>query len=197
MSEDEELLVFHFSVIAFWKLQAREYLKKHTVSMYALLPTMDGADYEVLSQALEEMKEWYVGQERRFAAHLLWFGTFLRRTDTVSPEDKRRIMQKMDKFDSLLEENPFVQKKAAEAEEKGRAEGRAEGLVEGEARGKAEGLQKAVVTVIEGRFPPLAELAQQKVTQITKPDLLDVLLRQVVSASDEATARWLLNTFAA
>ena len=201
MSGDEELLVFHFSVIAFWKLQAREYLKKHAVSMYALLPTMDGAYYEVLSQALEEMKEWYVGQERRFAAHLLWFGTFLRRTDTVSPEDKRRIMQKMDKFDSLLEENPFVQKKAAEAEEKGRAEGRvegrAEGLVEGEAKGKAEGLQKAVVTVIEGRFPPLAELAQQKVTEITDPELLGVLLRQAVSVSDEATAHWLLNTFAA
>ena len=90
------------------------------MSIYALLPTMDGADYALLSQALDEMKERYAGQARKLATQLLWFGTFLRRTDTVSLEDKRRLQKKMDQFDSLLEENPFVQKKSAEAEEKGR-----------------------------------------------------------------------------
>lgn len=99
----------------------------------------------------------------------------------------------MEQFDSLLEENPYVQKKSAEAEEKGRTVGRQEGKAEG----IAEGLQKALVTVIEGRFPPLKVLAQERVTHITTPDTLNVLLKGVVSAPDKATARWLLDTFAA
>ena len=204
-SGDKEVLVFHFRVVALWKLQARHYIEKHDVSLYALLPTMTGANYEILSRAIEEMKEYHAGQEKKLATHLLYFWTFLDRTSTVSPEDKRRIQEKMDQFDSLLEENPYVQKKSAEAEEKGRtegkaegiAEGKAEGIAEGKAEGIAEGLQKALVTVIEGRFPPLKVLAQERVPHITTPDTLSILLKGVVSAPDEATARWLLDTFAA
>ena len=83
----------------------------------------------------------------------------------------------MDKFKSLLDENPYVQ------------ESRAEGRVEG----KAEGLQEAVVTFIEERFPPLAELAQEKVPQITKVNKLNLLLRSIYTAPDEATVRLLLH----
>ncbi|HKF36745.1 MAG TPA: hypothetical protein VKB35_07560 [Ktedonobacteraceae bacterium] len=180
-SEGEEVLVFHYQVIRLWTYKARKYLDEHMVSIYALLPTMDGADYEMLAQALDEMKKWYDGQPNKLATHLLWFGTFLYRTDTVSPEDKERIAKKMENLDSLLDENPFVQKRWAE--------GREEGI--------AEGLQKALITVVEGRFPPLVELAQQRVTQVTKPEKLDLLLKGIAAAPDEATARWLLDTLAA
>ena len=95
----------------------------------------------------------------------------------------------MDQFDSLLEENPFVQKKSAEAEEKGRAEGIAEG--------KVIALQAVVVRVVRGRFPALTELAQEQVTKIDKPDALDFLFDKVSIAPDEATVRWLLSSSAA
>src|SRR3989442_463773 len=99
----------------------------------------------------------------------------------------------MEDFGSLLDESPFVQKRRAE----GKVEGLVEGLVEGEIRGEVKGLQKAVVTIVEGRFPPLTELAQQKVVQINKPDLLNILLKQVAVARDEDMARILLDSFAA
>lgn len=70
-------------------------------------------------------------------------------------------------------------------------------LIEAKAEGITEGLQKALVTVIEGRFPPLKVLAQERVTHIKTADTLNVLLKGVISAPDEATARWLLDTFAA
>ena len=178
---DDDVLIFHYRVIAFWKLKAQQYLDRHDVSIYALLPTMDGADYALLAQALDEMKKWYTGQARKLATQLLWFGTFLKRTDTVSLEDKRRLQKKMDQFDSLLEENPFVQKKSAEAEE----------------RGKVIALQSVVVKVVRGRFPALAELAQEQVTKIDKPDALDFLFDKVSTAPDEATVRFLLNSSAA
>src|SRR5690242_16906672 len=42
------------------------------------------------------------------------------------------------------------------------------------------------------RFPALSELAQQQVKQLNKPEELDRLVEQAVTAPDEATARWLL-----
>ena len=180
-SGGKEVLIFHYQVIRLWTYKAQKYFDKHMVSIYALLPTMDGANYEILAQALDEMKAWYVGQARRLATHLLWFDTFLDRTDTVSLEDKWRVKKKMDQFDSLLEQSPYVQKKSAEAEE----------------RGIVEGLQKAVVIIVRRRFPALADLAQQQVTQINKPDVLDYLIEQVSTAPDEAMIRQLLRPSAA
>ena len=181
MSDQEAVLVFHFRVIAFWKLEAQDYLNKHAVSMYALLPTMHAADYTVLSRALDEMKEYYTGRERKLATQLLWFGTFLQRTDTASLEDKLRIEEKMDQFDSLLEQNPYVQKK--------KEEGREEGEI--------KALQRSVVNIVRKRFPALADLAQQQVAQINKPDVLDYLIAQVSTAPDENVVRFLLSPSAA
>lgn len=99
----------------------------------------------------------------------------------------------MQSFDALLEENPFVQKKMAE----GFAEGLAIGKAKGRARGEVIGFQKAVIHLIEKRFPNLAELAQQEVTQIGEIDQLDCLLKEIVAAIDEETIRLLFESLAA
>lgn len=88
-------------------------------------------------------------------------------------------------FDSLLEENHFVLEKKAEA----KAEGKTEGAI--------EALQQVVVEIVQGRFPPLTELAEQKVTEVREPKVLHLLVKQVSTAPDEATARWVLSTPAA
>ena len=193
MDEDEKILIFNVRVIGLWNYKAQTYLEQHKVSIYALLPTMAGANYAILNQALDEMKESYRDQPTRFSSHLLWFGVFLKRTTTVSPQDKERILTKMTDFESLLDENPFVEKRKLEAEEKGIEIGREEGLE----KGRTEGLQEAVVCLIETRFPPLTELAQRKVSKISKPELLNVLLKQVAVARDEDMARIMLVSFAA
>jgi hypothetical protein len=113
--------------------------------------------------------------------HVLWFGTCLKRSDTVSDRDKERILEKMKDFDSLLNENPFVQKT------------KAEGIAEGEIKAS----QKAIVTIVRGRFPALTELAQEEVVKINKPDVLEYLIEQVSTAPDEAMVRQLLHPTAA
>lgn len=84
-------------------------------------------------------------------------------------------------YNNLLDEDPYIQQKKAE----------------GEAEGRAEGLQEAVITLVQVRFPPLRELAQEKVTRIATSEKLTLLLQQVATAPDEATARWLFSTLAA
>lgn len=92
-------------------------------------------------------------------------------------------------WDDLMERDPKMKKIRKESEAKGEARGEAQGI--------AKGLQKAVITVVTLRFPPLTELAQQKVSRIRQPDQLNLLLEQVTSVSDEEAARLLLDGIAA
>ena len=84
-------------------------------------------------------------------------------------------------YNSLFDEDPYIQERDALAE----------------ARGEIKALQRAVITIVRGRFPPLVELAQQKVTKLNKPDALNLLVEQVSTAPDEEMVRWLLKALAA
>ena len=197
LDEGKESLIFHYRVMRLWQHKTYRMLEQHLVFLYALLPTMEDANYEVLAQALEEMKEYYEGRPKELSTHLLWFDTLLWRTDTVSSEDQWRTKKKMEQLEDFLEQSPYVQKKKQDSREEWIEEGCEIGREDGLVEGVAIGLQKAFVAMVEGRFPPLAELAQERVVQVTKPDQLDLLLMEIVPIPDETTARWLLNTIAA
>ncbi len=179
----ENVLTFHFYVIALWMLDARTYLRRRAISMYALLPTMQEATYDVLKQALDAMKEEHI-ERRRLAEQILLFDTFLQRTDTVSSEDKYRIEEYMDMFDSLLEESRFVRKK--------RAEGRVEGKIEGKIEGTIETLRQVIIEFVHARFPSLTGLAQQKVMNVSEPQLLHGVIMQLAAIDNEDAAQKLL-----
>jgi flagellar biosynthesis/type III secretory pathway protein FliH len=104
-------------------------------------------------------------------------------------------------WDDLFERDPKMRKFGKEHEAKGLAEGLEKGKVEGRAEGRAEGLteglQTALITAIEIRFPPLTEIAQERIPQIKRPETLNVLLNQIRTVPDEATARMLLDLIAA
>jgi hypothetical protein len=185
ISGQEELLTFHFRVLPLWKLDAGQYVQRHVVSMYVLLPTMQGADATLLLRAIDEMAERYKDNEPKLARQLVWLGILLRRADTVTPEDKRKIQERLDMFDNLWEQDPKIQKLQSEK--------KAEGIIEGEILG----LQEAVVEFVEARFPDLAELAQQRVSQISNLDDLNRLVKLIATTPDEDTANWILSRLAA
>ena len=97
-------------------------------------------------------------------------------------------------YDPLWEDHPKVKKIRAESEEKGRVKGIAEGRTEGRTEGELRASQRILVNVVKARFPDLVELARQKASQISKPDVLTYLIEQVSTAPDENVARWLLST---
>jgi hypothetical protein len=177
----EEMHTFRYRVIALWKLRARSYLNRGVVGMYALLPTMRGATYELLKQALDEMKAFYGESRRRLAEQILLFDTFLQRLDTLSIVDKYKVQEYLDMFDSLLDESRIVKKKAAEAK------------AAGEVEGEIKALRRIIIELVQTRFPALAQLAQQKVMQLSEPRQFHGLVMQIALAHDEAAARDVLN----
>jgi predicted transposase YdaD len=216
-SGNRDLITFHFRTMPLWKLNARDYLDAHAVSMYGLLPTMQGADLISLTEAIEEMRIHYKGDDTRLRRELLCFRTLLNRARTVPVKDKQQIKERLIMFNDLFEDDPFIQEKKAEGRAEGLAEGHAKGLAEGLAEGRtiglfegkveglaegkteglAEGLQTAIVTVVEARFPSLVPLAEQRVKRVNKPDVLNMLLLQLSRAENETLTRWLLESTAA
>jgi hypothetical protein len=195
-TKDKDIITFHFQTLPLFTLEAEEYVRKHIVSMYPLLPTMQGANRVIIKQAVDELSELYREDEVTLAQQIIWMELLLERTDTVPRPEKRAILEELKVYDPLWEENSKVRKIRAESKAEGLAEGLAEGEARGEARGEAKGLQMALVSAVKVRFPELTELAQQKVGQINDTSNLDMLLKHVITAPDANTARWLLTSAA-
>lgn len=173
--DGEEILTLHYRVIALWTLNAREYVQKRIIGMYTFLPGMKGANAPLLLQAIKDMEQRFARPQ--FIRHLRRFRRILQRSNMVSAQDKQTVEAHMDiHYDSLVDEDPEVQERVA--------------------RGKIEMAQKMIVGLVEARFPALTELAQERITLIRDTDTLSRLAKQVATVPDEATARWLLNTFA-
>jgi flagellar biosynthesis/type III secretory pathway protein FliH len=188
----QDLITFRFLTLALFKQQAEHYVQEHLVSMYPLLPTMQGADHAIMKRAMDEMADIYRDDEATLAEQFVWMEILLERTTTISQQEKQKIQEQLKMYNSLWEDHPKVKQIRAESRAKGRAEGEAKGLAEGEAEGEIRALQSAVVTIVKARFPALAELAQQKVAQVNNAEVLRFLLAQISPEFDEAVVRALL-----
>ncbi|MBA2392850.1 MAG: hypothetical protein H0V70_08915 [Ktedonobacteraceae bacterium] len=173
MSGDVSILIFYFRVFPLWILSAKNYVQKHAVAMYALLPAMEGANAQLLSQAINEMVEYYKDNEIALARELRWMGIVLRRADIVPLEEKNEIEERLSMYDDLMEKDPKMRKIQAESE----------------VRGETKMLRKVILSVVKRRFPSLLAIAQQRVQSLTRPDDLDIMFEQIEAASDEATVR--------
>src|SRR5258708_27599144 len=117
---------------------------------------MKGANASTLLEAIDELKQHY--DETDLGRRLLWLRTLLARVKTLRQEDRHRVEERLHMFDSLLEDDPYIQER--------------------ENRVATQELQKAVIEFVQGRFPTLGELAQQTVTQVSRSDALHLLIKQ-------------------
>ncbi len=84
-------------------------------------------------------------------------------------------------FDELFEQDEFVRKQ--------RALGREEGKAEGEVRAS----QRMLVNIVRGRFPALAELAQQKAEHMHQVAVIEEIALLLATISDETVAHEILS----
>jgi hypothetical protein len=176
-------LGFQHSVLRVWELEAEAYLRRQVVCMYTLLPAMKGVTAAMLLYVIAEMERLYQGDELR--RHLVRFRTILRRSKMLSEQEKQSVEERLQVYDSLLESDPYFQKRLARETD----EARQIALEEGLQKGLREGQQKNLIELIALRFPALKELAQQQVPQFTTDDELLQLMQGIVIAPDEEAAR--------
>lgn len=173
-NDDEVLLTFNYRVLALWKMDARPFVRDHVISMYTLLPAMKWASASLLISAVKEMKLYYKPWE--MSAHLVRFKGILRKSKTVSQRDKDKVLEELKMYDYFIDENPDVQER----------------ISKGEVQTEIRVLREMVLAVVEHNFPTLLDLAQEQVEHINEPDELRSLVTQMLKASNEASARKML-----
>lgn len=225
-SGEEELHTFNFRTLPLFTLEAKRYIQEHITCMYPLLPTMSGANAEIIEQAMAELSEIYQTDEAILAQEFIWMQVLLERATVIPDEEKAKIGEKLKMYDPLWEEHPRVKKIKAEIQAKletakaeaqakletakaeaevAKAEAQAAEAARTEAQAKTEAaraaaktqLQRAMIYLVKARFPELTELAQQSAQRIENPDILSFLLEKIDSAESEAEARGILRPPAA
>ena len=88
-------------------------------------------------------------------------------------------------LDRLLDEDPYMLERAIRKIQRAVKEA------------ELQTLQTMLLELVSSNFPNLAEFAQSKVTQITKPEVLRVLAVQLYKISNEEEARTILKVTAA
>jgi hypothetical protein len=177
MSGEEVLLALYYKVLPLWRLDAQQFVRDHVVCMYTLLPAMKGANAPLLLQAIEEMKQSYKGAE--LGHHLVRFRTILRRSRSLTEQEKQKLEAHLRTYDSLLDSDPYFQEEKALERKLGLNEG-------------IQAFQKTIVEIVKSRFPALTELAQQRVAQVQELDDLQRLNIQLSTSRNQTAARRIL-----
>jgi hypothetical protein len=216
-SSGKEILSFHFRTLPLFTMDAEQFVQEHRACMYPLLPTMNGVHAEMITQVMQELTELYRGDEVSLSQQFTWMTILLERTGTVTPLEKDRIEERLKMYDQLWDESPRVQRMKKQFLEQGRKEAEQERLrLQKELEKKQQKIinlqenmqsmiekaaadqevkarRSSLVSVIQVRFPKLTEFAQQQVERFDKPEILDLLMQQIVAAPDANAARLLLN----
>jgi hypothetical protein len=200
VSGKQEILIFQYQVIEMWTLDARYYVREHILCMYDFLPIMEHASLDVLIEVINDMIQYH--QEDResdikFAHRLLWFRTFLERSTTIGPEDKKKVEERLNNFDHLLEENSFVRKQRALAWEEGKVVGEARGEARGEEKGQIEVSQQILLRILRDRYPALVPNLQPRIENTKQAEKLLEAIERIINIFDEQKTEDILNTFLA
>jgi hypothetical protein len=115
LSGEETILTFYFRVFPLWRVSAKKYVQEHIVPMYALLPAMQGANAQLVVQAISEMVQYYQDDNDKLAREIRWMGIILRRADIIPLEEKRIIEERLSMFDDLMEKDPKMRRIRAES----------------------------------------------------------------------------------
>src|SRR5260370_13702047 len=170
---DSSILTFHFQVLPLFQLDAEQFVRKHIVCMYPLLPTMQSVNHEMIKQVMDELIALYREDEVTLADQLVWMSLLLERTDTIPAQEKSEIERQLHMYDQLWEESPRIKQERAMA-----------GL---------RAPQTMFVDIICARFPALTKLAKQRPAHPKRPAPLIKLTRHALTKPDQNAVSRLLS----
>jgi predicted transposase YdaD len=178
-------------VLCLWEEDPVPIVEQHLIPLYFLLPAMKNPSVALLRRALSEMRDYYPRDV--LAYRFRWFYSILRRSKTMSEEDKQIIEEELKvqfHYNDLIKDDPVIQNLLAQS----KSEGELLGEMRGKMRGEIEGMKKSILNILNIRFSAaLAKRAQPALQRDQDFDLLDRLQRQIIKAPDEQTVLLLLD----
>jgi predicted transposase YdaD len=189
----KQVIQFDFDVIELGELSPEEILQTGQANLFPLLPfTRGGARREVVETVFEELTE--AGKSNLLSvAQTLASLAFRRENNTADQEWLIRRYKQM--FD-IVKDTPLYQEMFRDAREEAREEalkeGREEGLKEGLEKAqqeKLEALRRALIGIVQARFPRLEKLARGQAAITDDEDEINDLIVKLSMARDGKEAK--------
>lgn len=105
-TRNKRILEFDYQTLPLSQQNACVYVERHAVPFYGLLPVMEEISDELLLQAIDEMVQWYGGNQALLRDELLCFRVLLERAQHLPEAEILRVQRRIRMFDPLLEEDP-------------------------------------------------------------------------------------------
>ncbi len=161
----QEVLRFHFVVIKLWEIPAEDILQTGLTGLLPLLPlTKDGARHEVIEEMIIRL---IAAGQRRLLALAKAFATLLFKDET----DREWLERSFAMYKDIIEDSWFYQ----ETKQLGREEERQQEL---------QRQRRALLTIVQKRFPEMVDLTKKQSDTIEDPDSLQDLIVQISLAQN-------------
>jgi predicted transposase YdaD len=201
MPDGQEILRFHYQVMALWDLESEDLLELGLRGLYPLVPfTRGGARRERVEEIIRRLVPGHDTITRELLAVTGLFASLA----FTEQEDQEWLWRRMLMLDDMLRETPLyqyiLQRGLQEGREKGMEEGREKGLKQGREEGREEGrrerlasLRQKLLTLVHVRYPNLESLARVRAVELDEPgELEDVLLKVALAQSSQEAEQYLL-----
>lgn len=165
-----------------WEIEAKELLRSGLIGLLPLVPlTKGGTEPETLLTTVTELaaaKEYDLMALARVIAGLITKGK-------IAQEALERIFAM---YHSILEDSWVYQELIQRGREKGIEEGIEKGIEKGLDKGLTQGEQRALLAIIQKRFPDILESARELVGDISNSGTLENLVGEVSVAQNSQEA---------
>src|SRR5579885_2930525 len=190
----QTVLTFTFLVVKVWEVAAEEIMQTGLVGLLPLLPlTRDGARHDVIEAMIEEI----IAAKQ---LNLLTWGEIFAGLVLKEVHDQEWLKGRFAMHKDILEESWVYQEIIREGLAKGMQQGIEQGMQKGIEQGMQKGAEQerqrqrlALVSIalgiIQGRFPELTNMAQERANAATDPAQLQELLIKIGLAKDVEEAR--------
>lgn len=146
---------------------------------------MENLTKELLLEGIDRIIHYYQDDQKLLREELLCFKVMLQRAERLTEADMEIVLRRIEMYDPLLEEDPWIK----ELQKKSLAKGRTEG--------ELKQARATVVRFIQRRFPMHSDLAQAKMLRAKDIEDINALMEQLWVADDEYAVRALLDHFGA
>jgi hypothetical protein len=154
----QKVLYFHFIVIKLWEITAEELIQTNLIGLLPLVPlTKDGGQYEVIDEVVTKLaseKEYNLLEYARRFASLAF----------KDSTDREWLNRRFAVYKDILEDSWVVQEERLE--------------------GELRGLHRAIVKVVQARFPEIVDLTKKQIEGVEDPESLQDLLVKISLAQN-------------
>jgi len=165
----QEVLRFHFLVIKLWEIPSEEMLRTDLVGLLPLLPlTKDGARRVVVDEMVTRL---IAAEQYNLLPEAKMFAGLVLKDEADREWLKRRFVV----YKDILEDSWVYQEIKQEAFEKG---------IEKERQQELQRQRRALLTIVERRFPEMVDLIKKQSDAMEDPEVLQNLIVKMSLAYD-------------